>query len=112
MVRETLSDPFDGQLGRRNDGAQAFEVALAFGPPQPEVAGFLKRLQFHAGVSLQPEARRLQNGGNRRANDVLTVFVEISMPARRNFGNAIAAVPIEDDLEHDGSGEATAALSW
>ncbi len=102
MVRETPRDPFDGQLGRRKDGAQAFEVALALGPLQPEVAGFLKRLQLHAGVSLQPEARRLQNGGNRRANDVLTVFVEIGMSARRNFGNAIAVVPIEDDLEHDG----------
>ena len=113
MVGEAAGDLRDGELRGRDDGTQSGKIAALLRPAQTKSAGALASFELDAGVLLEPEARRLQDRRNRRADDVLTVVREIGVAARGNARKTIAFVPVESDLEHGAFGSRPrAALSW
>ncbi len=90
----------DRQLCGGGDGAYARVVALGGRPAKVQHAGLLARVERDAGVAFQTQAGSLQNRRHGRANEVVGIHGVVGMPASKNRGQPVAAVPIEHDFDH------------
>lgn len=90
----------DRQLRGRHNGADARVVAIGGRPAKLQHAVLLARLEWDAGVAFQTEAGGLQNRRHGRANEVVGIDGVIGVPASKNRGQPLAAVPIEHDFDH------------
>ena len=77
-------DLLDGQLDRRDDRTHALVVAPPFRPSDSKLAGTLFRVEFDAGVLLEPEPGGLENRGNGRTNQIVRVDGELGVAGGKN----------------------------
>jgi hypothetical protein len=100
MLGIATRDLSNCKLGRRGDRPNAFAVAQILGPAQLELAGALTHREVDARMLRQAEASGLENGRDRRADDILAMFGKLGMAASAKPREAIARIAVDSNLEH------------
>ena len=103
MLGILRSDLPDRKLGRADDCFDPWVVAVGLRPTQRHLAVGLMRFERDADVFDQPQASRLEDPRDGRADQrifVRTAGLELDMTPRKNSGQPITAVPVKRDVDH------------